>query len=178
MYGLQTNLPSRRINDSSPTGQRLIGYILYPRNFDPGMEGASRLEDKCLNAGFRMIAHEQELGTPSNQFRPVFWRALRRMMCNKCEPKRMPFSMINFEDFLYQALSPCKCGSNAGYDGLVVKTIEHIIADPPKACAFVLQMAVLKKHFVADDGICLSCCHPATKELVTKATKESVNRAG
>jgi hypothetical protein len=176
-FGTHANIPQRRMS-SSESGQRLIGYILYPRNFAAGSEGALRLDDHCLNAGFRLIAHEEEAGNGTNPFRPILWKTLRRLMCAKCEPKRMPLSMINFDDFVYQALAPCSCGKECGYDGLAVARLEHILADHAKTSTFIVRMAMMKKHLIAEDGICLSCCHPATKELAQRTADKSVNRAG
>lgn len=144
---------------------RLVGYTLTPRSFDVPGEAAARLEDKCKHAGFRLSSAEQDVGLSSNPFRNGLWRALRKLMCSRCEPKRMPLSMINFEDFVYQALQPCPCGGN-GDDGLVLRKLDDISSDRVRSSNLILALAKRGKHVFAEDSICLSCCHPATKRML------------
>lgn len=168
MFDIYQSGYAKRVSPSYASGQRLVGYTLHLRSMQPGAEANERIEDKCLNAGYRMAFSESDTGVATNPFRTGLWRALRRIVCNKCEPKPMPLSMINFDDFLHQALQPCRCGETTGVDGLLVLRMEHITPDRAKSSAFILRMAKMGKHVIADDGICLSCCHRATKELLAK----------
>jgi hypothetical protein len=168
-YSQQRNQNSvQKVSPSStPERKRLIGYFLYPPQSDMSNNEASlRLEDRCFYAGFKMACCETEAGKSSNHFRMGLWRTLQRLVCIKCEPKRMPLSLINFDDFVAQGLSPCKCGPTVqGLDGLVVSRIDHINSDRDRALVLITQLAKMGKHFIAEDGICLSCCHPTMKAV-------------
>lgn len=145
---------------------RLVGYIVTPRSFDAPAEAGMRLQGRAARIGFRISRTEVDIGSANSQFRNGLWRALRRLVCSRCEPRKMPFSTVNFDDFIYQALLPCYCGSNTGEAGIVVERLEHITPDRVRANQLILRLAKAGKHVVAEDGICLSCCHPATKRLL------------
>jgi hypothetical protein len=85
----------------------------------------------------------------------------------------MPLSLINFDDFVSQALAPCRCGCGIGLDGLVVARLEHINAMKDRTLVLVTELAKRGKHLVAEDGICLSCCHPTMKDVVKKPATTS-----
>lgn len=178
MFGTYQGIHTKRATSSVLNGQKLIGYVLYPRNSNATEEGSLRLEDKCLNAGYKLAVSEHDSGNNTNLLRPGLWNTLRKLVCTKCDPKRMPLSIMNFDDFVHQALSPCHCGAPQGMDGLILTKMDHLTADKTKASTFALKLAGMNKHFVAEDGICLSCCHPATKDLLEKSSKDMVNRAG
>jgi hypothetical protein len=147
----------------------LIGYILTTKSHDPGNEASSRLERKAEGAGCSMRFSEWDIGYTSNPYRVGLWRALRRLVCASCEPRRLPFSLVNFNDFVTQALKPCICGNTSGLDGIVVQKLDHITSDAQKGTMLVLELAIRGKHVIAEDGICLSCCHPATKQILGRS---------
>jgi hypothetical protein len=166
------------VSPSSSERKRLIGYFLYAPNCDSQNNEASlRLEDRCFYAGFKLAGCETEAGKSSNHFRMGLWRALQRLICTKCEPKRMPLSLINFDDFVSQALAPCRCGCGTGLDGLVVARLEHINAMRERTLVLVTELAKMGKHLVAEDGICLSCCHPTMKDVVKKPVATATTAA-
>lgn len=171
MLGLNHNVQSRRTGSiPNETTAKLVGYILTPRSFDSPKDGLMRLQSRGARAGFWLSQMESDVGVATNPFRNGLWRALRRLVCNRCEPQRMPFSMINFEDFMHQSLRPCTCGNTTGDGGIVVERLEHIGSDRVRTSTLVLELAKRGKHVVAEDGICLSCCHPATKKLLGGAS--------
>lgn len=145
---------------------KLVGYVLTPRSFDNPADVGLRLQSRAARIGFQISRTETDIGSASSQFRSGLWRALRRLVCNQCEPRKMPFSTVSFDDFLYQALLPCYCGAATGDAGIVVEKMEHITSDRVRANQLLLRLAKAGRHVVADDGICLSCCHPATKKLL------------
>jgi hypothetical protein len=170
MIGLNHQLNTKR--PQSPqwdADAKLVGYVLTPRSFDSPAEAGLRLQSRASRIGFRISRTELDVGSASSQFRSGLWRALRRLVCNVCEPRKMPFSTVSFDDFLYQALQPCYCGSASGDAGIVVEKMEHITTDRMRANQLILRLAKAGKHVVAEDGICLSCCHPATKRLMGAA---------
>ena len=126
-----------------------------------------RLDDHCTHNGCTLNGVESDYGVSLNPIRLGLWRALRRVMCEHCPPKRMPMTLMNVDEFMAYALAPCPCGAK-GVDGLIVTSMKHLCSDPVKGSQIVLKMAEAGKHFIADDGICLSCCHPATKHLMQK----------
>lgn len=145
---------------------KLVGYVLTPRSFDSPTEAGLRLQSRAARLGFRISRTEVDVGSASSQFRSGLWRALRRLVCNECEPRKMPFSTVSFDDFIYQALLPCYCGTATGDAGIVVEKMEHITTDRVRANQLILRLAKAGRHVVAEDGICLSCCHPATRKLM------------
>lgn len=174
MYGLYQQYPLQPRKTNSGTAHsplvesstKLVGYMLTPRSFDAPSDGENRLRNRALRAGLRVSVVQCELGSASNPFRMGLWKALRRLVCNRCEPKRMPLSMINFDDFLHQATMPCSCRGGESDGGIVLERIDHFSNDKTKVDAFILAMAKRGKHVVAEDGICLSCCHPITMKLL------------
>lgn len=174
MYGLYQQYPLQPRKTNSGTSNsatiesstKLVGYILTPRSFDSPADGENRLRNQALRVGLRLSVVECELGMASNPFRMGLWKALRRLVCNRCEPKRMPLSMINFDDFLHQALTPCNCGYSESDGGIVVERLDHVSNDRKRLDSFILALTKRKKHVVAEDGICLSCCHPITKKVL------------
>ncbi len=153
-------------NYIDPARQRLIGYVLTARRFEQNLEVSESLEKKCLRMGQRLKATEWDVGTPNNPIRLGLWNVLRRVICDNCPPKRMSFSILNFDDFLDQALSPCRCSQPSGVDGIVLTTIHHLSNKLEHGTNLILRLARLGKHLIADDGICLSCCHPVCQALV------------
>lgn len=145
---------------------RLVGYLLTTDNYRPAKDAVDRLEDRSEQAGFHLTGTEWDIGRSQNPYRVGLWRALRRLTCDKCEPRRLAFSLANFEDFIAQALKPCMCGNKKGIDGLVVARLDQLTNDPRKGARLVLELARAGKHLYADDGVCMSCCHPATKEML------------
>lgn len=172
MFGAETTITPRKTGQwmarpMAPSGPKLVGYVLSLRTFEDQKEATLHLQQRCARAGFAFSVAESDAGTPlTNPFRKGLWTALRRLMCTRCEPKRMPFSMMNFEDFIHQSLMACPCGSNSGAAGIVVNRLDELSADKKSASALVLTFAKRGKHLVAEDGICLSCCHPETKKLL------------
>lgn len=171
MLGYQPNVNSKGAEAQSARAasrDRLLGYVLTTRQYDPGHEAVTRLQRKCMGAGFALAGTEWDVGYASNPYRVGLWRVLRRLVCDTCEIRRMPFSLANFEDFIEQALKPCICRSGKGLDGIVVSKLDHISSEPKKGTMLVMRLALAGKHVIADDGICLSCCHPAMKQLLNK----------
>jgi hypothetical protein len=169
MLGFGTAIEPKRSVVSSRSGPTLVGYILTTKNYDPGKAAIRHLEGKAKTAGFGFIGSEWDVGYSANPYRVGLWRALRKLVCSACEPRRLPFSLVSFEDYLGQALKPCLCGCGVGADGIVVSTLNHICNDRKIGALVVLELAKHGKHVIADDGICLSCCHPATKKLLGRA---------
>lgn len=159
------------ISRGSGRNFKLVGYWL---NANGGtLEGSTneiklRLDDHCAHQGCQLNAVEWDCGSGMNPIRMGLWRALRRLVCDKCPPKRMSMSFLHLDDFMAQALAPCNCGQAKGLDGLIVTTIKHLCTDPAKGSQIILRLAEAGKHLIADDGICLSCCHPATKTMLQK----------
>lgn len=127
-----------------------------------------RLDDHCSHQGCQLNAVEWDNGAGGNPIRMGLWRALRRLICDKCPPRRMPMNFMHIDDFMSQALAPCHCGQAKGLDGLIVTSTKHLCSDPVKGSQIILRMAEAGKHFIGEDGICLSCCHPATKAMLQK----------
>ena len=151
-------------------GYKLVGYWLNAASTNiqsNASEIKMRLDDHCTHHGNTLNGVESDNGNGANPIRMGLWRALRRTVCENCPPKRMPMTFMNLEDFMAQALSPCACAGN-GVDGIIVTTMGHLCSDPVKGSQIVLKMAEAGKHFMAEDGICLSCCHPATKAMMQK----------
>jgi hypothetical protein len=167
MLGFQHHSSTRSDSAHAANDAKLVGYVLTPRSFDVPSEAGMRLTGRAARIGFRISKTEVDLGAATNPFRNGLWRALRRLVCNRCEPKKMPFSMVNFDDFIFQALQPCYCGSKVGDAGIVMERMDHISHDRVRQTQLILKLAKAGKHVVAEDGICLSCCHPATKRLIT-----------
>jgi hypothetical protein len=165
--GTATSVPTGK--STATSHPKLTGYVLTTKHYDPGREMLHRLQGQCERNGFELQGTEFDVGYSSNPYRVGLWRALRRLVCNKCEPRRLPFSLVNFNDFVQQALKPCLCGNKVGADGLVIAKLDHITNDAKKGGMLVLELAIRNKHVVAEDGICLSCCHPATKKLLGRA---------
>jgi len=161
-------VPIRNLTNNHASRERLIGYILVVRHYDPGQQVMEKLQLKCANSSFNLHVTECDVGAPHNPMRVGLWRVLRRLICDRCEPRRMSFSILNFEDFLDQALAPCTCKREIGLDGIVVNSINHITSDQEKGTKFIVRLAKLNKHVIADDGICLSCCHPAAVALASQ----------
>jgi hypothetical protein len=149
--------------------RNLIGYVLTPGYLDPGAIVSEKLEKRCYYSGFTLETTEWEGGNASNPIRMGLWKALRRLVCNHCPPKRMPFSVVHFNDFLTQALSPCHCPAPAGLDGLIVSNLNQITSDPTKVAELCIRLARLGKHLITEDTTCLSCCHPAIRRMVIPA---------
>ena len=166
MFGIQPGIHNRNAGSTADSGPELLGYILTPRSFESTREADMRLKERSFGAGYRMSTMEIDVGLGSNPFRIGLWRMFRKLVCNKCEPKRMPFSMINFEDFMHQALAACPCGGGNGYAGVVMSKLDQLSSDRLRTSAIVLALAKMDKHVIADDGICWSCCHPATKKAL------------
>ncbi len=169
MLVVQTSADTKKVAGfGAPPQGRLVGYILTTRRFDPGPEAIEKLRDRAEKSGCRLSRTEFDVGCSRNPYRVGLWRALRKLVCDRCEPRRLAYSLANFEDFILQALKPCICGNKIGLDGLVVKNLDHITNDPKKGARLCLELARRGKHLYADDGICLTCCHPATKQLLTR----------
>ena len=148
---------------------KLVGYWL---NATSGLEATTteikvRLDDLCSHQGYQLNAVEWDCGNASNPMRLGLWRSLRRLICDKCPPKRMGLSFMSLDDFLNQALAPCPCESK-GLDGIIVSSLMHLCSDQTKTSQICLRLAEAGKHLMSDDGICLSCCHPATKMMLQK----------
>ncbi len=149
---------------------KLVGYWL---NANTSFDGTTneiklRLDDLANHQGCQLSAVEWDCGTGNNPIRMGLWKALRRLVCDKCPPKRMAMSFLNIDDFMTQALAPCHCGQSKGLDGLIATSFKHICSDQVKGCQMILHLAEAGKHVIAEDGICLSCCHPATKSMLAK----------
>jgi hypothetical protein len=158
---------------SRPTARhfKLVGYWLNAREGD--IDGSTseikcRLDSHCCHQGSQLSAVEWDCGSAPNPMRPGLWKAIRRLVCEKCQPKRMPFAFMNLDDFMTQALAPCSCGGAKGLEGIIVISLKHICSDPVRASQIVLRLAEAGKHVLAEDGICLSCCHPSTKAMLQK----------
>lgn len=163
----QPAIQPRRPTPAAAGTTKLIGYVLSAmKHYEPGNEELLRLDDKCANSGFELSGSESDVGISGNPMRMGLWRVLRKLTCSYCEPKKMPFSLINFDDFLQQALLPCVCRNSQGRFGIVVQKLDHITNDRNKLNALILELARRGKHVVAEDNICLSCCHPATRDLL------------
>jgi hypothetical protein len=150
---------------------KLVGYWLSGPTKD--IDGAShefksRLDDHCSHQGCQLNAVEWDSGPALNPMRVGLWRALRRLVCDSCPPKRMSMTHLCLDDFINDALTPCMCGSNKGLEGLIVTSLKHLSTDQLKGSQIIFRLAEIGKHVIADDGICLSCCHPATKKLLLK----------
>lgn len=151
--------------------KNLVGYWLNSSSVDGvGIkEAKSRLEDLCARRGGHQLAFvESESGSAQNPMRVGLWNALRRLVCIKCEPKRMSFSVMNLEDFVNQALSRCTCRTPEGVDGMIVANLRHISSDSMKTNQIILLLAEKGKHVVNEDGMCVSCCCPNTKAMLEK----------
>lgn len=149
---------------------KLVGYWL---NANSGNEGTTaeikfRLDDHCSHHGCQLQAVEWDSGAATNPIRMGLWRALRRLVCESCPPKRMPMTFLHVNDFMEQALAPCYCGQTKGLDGIIVTSLKHFCSDQVKGSQMIIKLAEAGKHVLAEDGICLSCCHPATKAMVEK----------
>ena len=169
MLGSHTsNQTKKTTDDTLVRPKKMVGYVLTTRNYDPGKQITDRLSERCQKAGFALSTTEWDVGNSLNPYRVGLWRALRRLMCNRCEPRRLAFSLVNFDDFIAQALKPCICGNKEGNAGLVINTMNHLTCDQTKGAHLVLALARAGKHLYAQDNICLSCCHPATKEMLSK----------
>lgn len=150
---------------------KLVGYWLSASNCvvkTSTPEIKCRLDDHCSNRGYQLNAVEWDCGSGANPIRVGLWRAMRRLSCDRCQPKQMAMTFLDLDDFVIQALSPCTCGSSTGLDGIILTTIKHLSSDPQKSTQLILRLAEAGKHVFADDGICLSCCHPATKKMLQK----------
>lgn len=150
---------------------KLVGYWLSA--YGANVEGSTseiklRLDDFTSHQGCILNAVEWDCGAAQNPTRMGMWKALRRLVCDKCPPRRMPMSFMNIDDFMFQAMAPCSCGHNEGLDGIILTNLKHMSSDPNKNSQIILRLAERGKHVIAEDGICLSCCHPATKRLVEK----------
>ena len=151
------------------SGNQLVGYWLNTGMQIASGEAKSRLEDLCSRrVGHKLAALECESGVAQNPMRFGLWKALRKLVCNRCQPKRMSFGIINIEDFLTQALSSCPCGQAEGLEGIVIANLRHISSDHMLANQFILLMAEHGKHVVSEDGLCISCCNQSTKSLLAK----------
>lgn len=150
---------------------KLVGYWL---NASSGIQSNTneikvRLDDLCAHQRCELGAVEWDNGASNNPIRMGLWKALRRLVCDKCTPKRMPMTFFGLDDFLDQALAPCTtCSDSRGMDGLIVGMLKHVSSDEVKLSHICLRLAEFEKHVFAEDGICLSCCHPATKRLLQK----------
>ncbi|MBX9686187.1 MAG: hypothetical protein K2X27_05765 [Candidatus Obscuribacterales bacterium] len=150
---------------------KLVGYWLNASQSDVGSstnEIKLRLDDHCSHQGCELTAVEWDCGTGGNPIRMGLWRALRRLVCDKCPPKRMAMTFMHIDDFMSQALAPCNCGQAKGLDGIIVTTLKHFCNDQVKGSQMIIRLAEAGKHVIAEDGICLSCCHPATKAMLQK----------
>lgn len=167
MLGLGSNIQGRKVGLTRPITRdaELIGYMLTSRNFEVNRNPMANLQGRSARAGFKVTRTETDMGAAGNPFRSGLWRALRLLICT-CEPKRMPLTMMNFADFLHQALQPCGCRENVGASGIVVGHLNDISSDRLRSSALILALAKKGKHVIAEDGICLSCCHPATQKLL------------
>lgn len=159
------------------TAYNLVGYWLNSGVCEAPSEVRSRLEDLCSRRGGHKLAFlECETGVPHNPMRVGLWNVLRRMVCCKCQPKRMCFGVMNLEDFLTQALGRCDCLTPQGLDGMVVANLRHISNDQLMTSQLILLLAERGKHVLNEDGLCVSCCHPTTKSMLEKK-KALVSRA-
>ena len=158
------------ITRSNRRNYKLVGYWLSANgsSIESMSEIKLRLDDFTAHQSCILNSVEWDSGPGINPMRMGLWKALRRLVCDKCPPKRMSMSFMGLDDFLYQALLPCGCGRFDGLDGLILTTIKHLTTDPSKLNQIVLRLAEKNKHVIAEDGICLSCCHPATKALLQK----------
>lgn len=151
---------------------KLVGYWLNANS--SSLDGSTtneikcRLDHHCSHQGCQLNAVEWDNGPGANPMRQGLWRALRRLICDKCPPKRMGMSFMHIDDFMSQALAPCYCGSSKGLDGIIVTSLKHLCSDQVKGSQIVIRLAEAGKHVFAEDGICLSCCHPATKAMLQK----------
>jgi hypothetical protein len=150
---------------------RLVGYWLGISGL--GMEKYTseircRLEDHASIYRYGLEAIESDACRANSPVRLGLWRALRRLICNRCEPRTMPLSFLDVADFLNHALSPCSCGMKSGLDGIIVISLSHLCADKQKLADLVVCLAEAGKHLIAEDGVCLSCCHPSARLAVQK----------
>ncbi len=151
---------------------RLVGYWLNSGSTEasvgPG-EAKSRLEDLCgRRGGHHLELTECESGVSQNPMRIGLWNALRKLVCHKCQPKRMSFGIMNLEDFITQAMGRCSCRNPEGLDGIVVANVRHISSDAMKNSQLILLLAERGKHLITEDGMCVSCCCPNTKAMLEK----------
>lgn len=159
------------ISRSAGRNFRLVGYWL---NASGGIQSTTneiklRLDDVASHQNCQLGAVEWDCGASVNPIRMGLWKALRRLICEKCPPKRMAMTFFGLDDFLDQALAPCTtCSDAKGMEGLILGTLKHLCSDELKLSLICLRLAESGKHIIADDGICLSCCHPATKRLLQK----------
>ena len=122
----------------------------------------------CSQQGAQLNAVEWDCANSANPIRLGLWRAIRRLVCNKCQPRPMSMSFMHLDDFMTQALAPCSCLSRSGLDGLIVASLRHLCTDQNKANQMILRLAEAGKHVLAEDGVCRSCCHASTKALIQK----------
>jgi len=168
MLGATPGIPIGLGTSASAAKQKVLGYVLAARHYDPGPGKQDKLQEKAGQVRCLLQGTEWDVGSPNNPIRVGLWRALRRLICDSCEPKRMSYSIMNFEDFIDQALGPCHCKEPKGLDGIVVESISNLSNDPQKGTKLVVALARIGKHVVAEDNICLSCCHPAAMALTSR----------
>lgn len=151
---------------------KLAGYWLNSGNTVACVdliEAKSRLEDLCArHGGHTLVSIECESGVPQNPMRVGLWNALRKLVCYKCEPRRMSFGIMNLEDFIVQAMSHCTCRNPEALDGIVIANSRHITSDVMKLSQITLLLAERGKHLINEDGLCISCCSPNTKAMLEK----------
>ncbi len=156
---------------------KLLGYVLKSNYNDSGMLASEEIAKKCRLGGTTLVSTEFDSGAPGNPMRMGLWRALRRLICNRCPPKQMPFSCLDIDDFVKQALIPCSCVSPDPVSGIVVANIGHISSIPDKGARFCMLMAAAGKHVIANEGHCMSCCHPQMKRTVAQQSQGSSSRS-
>jgi hypothetical protein len=160
-------------------GQKLVGYVLGTVHYGAENHAQHQLEAICDKMGATLSLTEWDVASPHNPMRLGLWRAVRRLMCKHCQPIRMSYSMVNFDDFMNQALNPCHCGSEKGFDGLVVANINSICNIPARGARFILYLAEAGKHLYTDAGQCLTCCNPAVQRmLLNAASRETGTGSG
>lgn len=148
---------------------KLVGYWLSsPDSWDQASELKLRLEDQAAHNGHLLYTAECERGISQNYQRQALWKALHKLVCCNCPAKPFRYGLLSLQDLILEATAPCSCQTANGLDGIIVNSLSHISNDQEKLNQFVIRMAELGKHLYARDAFCLSCCHPATKELVKK----------
>jgi hypothetical protein len=169
MLGFGTATEAKDTTSLPQCDPTLVGYILTTKNDDPDEAAVGHIEEKARTAGFALNGSEWDIGHSATPYRVGLWRALRRLICAECEPRRLPLSLASFEDFLSQALKPCVCRRDVGAHGIVVSKLDHICNDHETGGLLVVALAKRGKHLFGEDGVCLSCCHPATKKVLGRA---------
>jgi hypothetical protein len=165
-----TSLTTKRPFEGRNIAHRLqlIGYLLTARPITKNDIAVEMLQRKCIYGGFTLKEYEIDIGLENNPIRPGLWNAFRHLICSQCDLKPMPNALLGIEDWLTLAFAPCNCSSPKGLDGIVVGSLHRFCNDPALGTIIMLKLAQSKKHFIAEDGVCLSCCHSGTKAILEK----------